>query len=121
MKTRALSIPKPIEDVGMGYYYTNMDVHEVERTAQASGSDGEGGETVEIVEYEFDQVTTFGYPTYSIVVEALIRERYTSSDELAIQRQRDTKPEDFAEYNAFCESCKAKAKPVFFPSEEGGE
>ena len=47
------------------------------------------------------------YPT---LVEKFIREKYSISDELAIQRQRDTKPEDFAEYNTFCEECKAKAK-----------
>ena len=47
---------------------------------------------------------------YKEQVEALIRERYTVSDELAILRQRNTKPDEFAEYNAFCEECKAKAK-----------
>lgn len=41
-------------------------------------------------------------------INALIRERYSISDELAILRQRDTKPEEFAEYNAFVEECKAK-------------
>lgn len=49
-------------------------------------------------------------PTYEEKVEMFIRERYTISDELAIQRQRDTKPEDFAEYFAFCEDCKRRAK-----------
>lgn len=45
-------------------------------------------------------------------VVALIRERYTINDELAILRQRDTKPQEFAEYNAFVEECKRKAKDV---------
>lgn len=48
---------------------------------------------------------------YELQVEALIRKRYTVSDELAILRQRDTKPEEFKEYNAFCEECKSQAKP----------
>lgn len=47
---------------------------------------------------------------YEQRVEQLIRERYTVSDELAILRQRDTKPEEFAAYNQFCEQCKAIAK-----------
>jgi len=47
---------------------------------------------------------------YPNVVEKYIREKYTVSDELAIQRQRDTKPEAFAEYFDYCESCKARAK-----------
>jgi hypothetical protein len=39
-----------------------------------------------------------------------IRERYTIDKELAILRQRDTKPEEFAEYNAYVEQCKAEVK-----------
>ena len=36
-----------------------------------------------------------------------IRTVYSVDDELAILRQRDTKPEEFAEYNAFVEQIKA--------------
>ena len=39
-----------------------------------------------------------------------IRNRYTVNQELAILRQRDTKPEEFAEYNDFVEKCKKKVK-----------
>ena len=42
----------------------------------------------------------------------MIRQRYSVSDEFAILRQRDSKPEEFAEYNAFAESCKAWASEV---------
>ena len=41
-----------------------------------------------------------------------IREVYSIDDELAILRQRDTKPEEFAEYNAFVEKIKAEEKAV---------
>lgn len=44
----------------------------------------------------------------SLAIEELIRERYSISDEFAIQRQRDEKPEKFAEYYAFCEQVKAE-------------
>ena len=47
---------------------------------------------------------------YPQLVENKIRTRYSVSAELAILRQRDTKPEEFAEYNAFCELCKVEAK-----------
>lgn len=47
---------------------------------------------------------------YPRLVESKIRQRYTVSDELAILRQRDSKPEEYAEYNAFCEACKAEVK-----------
>ena len=47
---------------------------------------------------------------YANLVSKLIREKYSVDDEMAILRQRDTKPEEYADYNAFCEECKAKAK-----------
>lgn len=50
---------------------------------------------------------------YENTVNALIREKYTLSQELAILRQRDTKPEEYAEYNAYCEECKAQAKAKY--------
>lgn len=46
---------------------------------------------------------------YEQLVSDLIRERYTLDQELAINRQRDTKPEEFKEYFDFCEQCKIKA------------
>lgn len=49
---------------------------------------------------------------YGELVESYIREKYSLSAELAILRQRDTKPEEFAEYNAYAEQCKAKAKEM---------
>lgn len=58
---------------------------------------------------EFTTITV----TYEQYVDYLIRERYSQSEEFAILRQRDTKPTDFAEYNAFCEDCKARAREVF--------
>lgn len=47
---------------------------------------------------------------YGELVESLIRRKYSLSAELAILRQRDSKPEEFAEYNAYAEQCKAEAK-----------
>lgn len=41
-----------------------------------------------------------------------IREKYSIDDELAILRQRDSKPEEFSEYNAFVEKVKAEEKLV---------
>lgn len=49
-------------------------------------------------------------PTYEEKVVQLIREKYTIDDEFAILRQRDEKPQEFAEYFAYCEECKLKAK-----------
>lgn len=49
-------------------------------------------------------------PTYEERVVEKIRARYTVDDELALLRQRDVKPDEFADYNAYCEACKAEAR-----------
>ena len=46
---------------------------------------------------------------YDQLVSDLIRAKYTIDQEIAINRQRDTKPEEFQEYFDFCEQCKIKA------------
>lgn len=47
---------------------------------------------------------------YEEKVVSLIRQKYSLDEELAIQRQRDTKPEEFQAYFDYCEECKQKAK-----------
>ena len=47
---------------------------------------------------------------YEQRVVSRIRERYSIDDELAILRQRDSKPEEFAEYNAYVEKVKAEER-----------
>lgn len=50
--------------------------------------------------------------SYDDAVNAKIRERYTESQEFAILRQKDEKPEEYNAYYAYCEECKdfVKAK-----------
>ena len=47
---------------------------------------------------------------YAALVNEKIRARYDLSEELAILRQRDTKPNEFEAYNAFVEQCKTEAR-----------
>lgn len=47
---------------------------------------------------------------YGNQVNDLIRRRYSLSEELAILRQKDEKPDEYRAYFAFCEECKSKAK-----------
>jgi hypothetical protein len=79
-------------------------------------------EKEDCVESDFNDDLTFNLDKYnarkqkenSISYEKLviskIRERYTIDQELAILRQRDTKPQEFAEYNSYVEQCKVEAK-----------
>ena len=49
---------------------------------------------------------------YPVIVSQYIRLRYSIDDEFAILRQRDTKPDEYEEYNSYCEECKARAKAI---------
>lgn len=61
---------------------------------------------------EEDEEITSSVPaiTYEKRVIELIRLKYSINEELAILRQRDSKPDEFEEYNNYCEQCKAQAK-----------
>lgn len=56
------------------------------------------------------------------IIIGKIRKRYSIDDEIAILRQRDSKPEEFQEYYNYAEQCKTEAKLVFatpeLPEEE---
>ena len=61
--------------------------------------------------FEFDTLIVAKAEKGSIV-EAIVRERYSISDELGIQRQRSTKETEFNEYNDFVEAAKATADAI---------
>ena len=48
--------------------------------------------------------------SYEEAVNAKIRERYSESQEFAILRQKDEKPEEYSAYYAYCEECKTFVK-----------
>ena len=50
---------------------------------------------------------------YENKIVALIRKKYNINQELAILRQRDTKPTEFVEYSKYVEKCKAEVKTEF--------
>ena len=50
---------------------------------------------------------------YDAEVNRLIRQKYTASQEFAVLRQKEEKPDEFAEYNDYCEWCKAEVKLTY--------
>lgn len=46
---------------------------------------------------------------YEQRVVNLIRDRYSIDDEIGINRQKDSKPDEFQEYFDYCEWCKNEA------------
>lgn len=90
--------------------YTDEEVEEFFKQAAEQGAmiqDVNGVPTLVARPAPTAKETQAAYENY---VNSLIREKYTLSQELAILRQRDTKPEEYAAYNAYCEECKAVAK-----------
>ena len=65
-----------------------------------------------ITEWEAETLLIPKPVTYETVVEALIRTRYTVSDEFGFLRQREQKPDEFEVYNIFVEECKNIAKSL---------
>lgn len=47
---------------------------------------------------------------YDDAVDAEIRKRYSISQEFAVLRQKDEKPEEYNEYFNYCEACKLFVK-----------
>lgn len=62
------------------------------------------------IPYSEEELKRMQSQRYEKTVEMNIREKYSLSQELAILRQRDSKSDEYAEYNAYCEECKVKAK-----------
>lgn len=47
---------------------------------------------------------------YEEAVNAEIRKRYSESQEFAVLRQKEEKPEEYGSYFAYCEECKTYVK-----------
>ena len=65
---------------------------------------------MENIDIRLAKLNDIALEEYGVLVARKISARYSISAELSILRQRDSKPEEFAEYNAFAEACKAEAK-----------
>lgn len=48
--------------------------------------------------------------SYAEAVNAEIRKQYSESDEFAILRQMNRKPQEYEEYDRYCEQCKKYVK-----------
>ncbi len=70
----------------------------------------ENGIYRELMVEELTEMENVPQPDFRERVIARVREIYSVDDELAILRQRDTKPEEFAEYNVFVEKIKAEER-----------
>lgn len=68
------------------------------------------GETIDSFVEVSEIPKTIDETQYIERVRSRIHERYSIDDEMALVRQRDTKPEEFKAYDEYCEKCKADVK-----------
>lgn len=77
------------------------------------------GEYIEVTEKEISlakiaqakwEQEQWEHLSYEEAVDMEIRKRYTVSQEFAILRQKEEKPDEYAVYYAYCEDCKAYVK-----------
>lgn len=71
-------------------------------------------EEVEMVRAENERVEReyWSMVSYDDAVNSKIRHRYSVSEEFAILRQRDEKPEEYSAYYVYCEECKKRVKEM---------
>ena len=104
--TALLEAEYPKESAGDGYTYTKK-YEQVEDYILASWELEDLGE----------QSTSDKETLYKQYIRELIREKYSVEDELALLRQKEQKPIEFAEYDSYVENCKMLAKQKIYGAE----
>lgn len=103
MKSNSNRKPLAVLPLGDGTYHFNYNIKKT--FVEVEGDDKKRAN------YDYDTLHVADV-TYAGIVSAMIAERYSVSDELALHRQRDVKIEDFAAYNEYCEGCKQTVREV---------
>lgn len=87
---------------------------------RSNGTDEENKELepVEITIWEARTLLVEKPYTYSTLIDALVKTKYSVSEELGILRQKDKKPGEWEEYNNFVEECKSIVKALNLIDEE---
>ena len=88
-------------------YYDEQEAEESVTTKDEGGE--EHTDTHSVYRYLAADAASFGR---NDIIVALIRAKYSVDDELAIQRQRESKPEEFSVYNDYVEWCKTFADSI---------
>lgn len=105
------NVPPKSEKLSDGRTRVHYNVTEVQESNPVIDPEtGEPtGETETHTVYQCEFVIIDGDVNVGSVVSAILRKTYSVDDELALLRQRDSKPEEFAQYNADAEAAKAVA------------
>ena len=108
------NVPPKSEKLSNGKTRIHYNVTEVQESNPVI--DPETGEPTGEIEtrtvYQCEYVIIDGEVNVGSVVSAILRKTYSVDDELALLRQRDSKPEEFAAYNTAAEAAKAVAHGI---------
>lgn len=102
-----------LPDGNVRVFYEKNKVEETRTRKENEGTKQEStvSETVSVWECKaVDMPGPLNADSYPALVGAIMADRYSQADELAILRQRDSKPDEFEEYNRYAENVKAFAK-----------
>jgi len=104
MKSNSNLKPLVLLPLGDGTYHFNYNITKTFVDVEGSTKKGEN--------YDYDTLHVTN-ASYSGIVSAMIAEKYSVNDELALHRQREEKVSDFAAYHAYCEACKVIIREAF--------
>ena len=99
------------ESIGLWQLRTDKShiLHRIGSDDYTEMRDAHVSNPVEWEELALSEIPPYTKAEYDAEVERLIAERYSHGKEIEVNREHDTKPEQFAAYMAYIEECKAKA------------
>ena len=99
------------ESIGLWQLRTDKShiLHRIGSDDYTENRDAHVSNPVEWEELALSEIPPYTKAEYDAEVERLIAERYSHGKEIEVNREHDTKPEQFAAYMAYIEECKARA------------
>lgn len=99
------------ESIGLWQLRTDKShiLHRIGSDDYTEMRDAHVSNPVEWEELALSEIPPYTKAEYDAEVERLIAERYSHGKEIEVNREHDTKPEQFAAYMAYIEECKARA------------
>ena len=99
------------ESIGLWQLRTDKShiLHRIGSDDYTEKRDAHVSNPVEWEELALSEIPPYTKAEYDAEVERLIAERYSHGKEIEVNREHDTKPEQFAAYMAYIEECEAKA------------
>lgn len=99
------------ESIGLWQLRTDKShiLHRIGSDDYTEKRDAHVSNPVEWEELALSEIPPYTKAEYDAEVERLIAERYSHGKEIEVNREHDTKPEQFAAYMAYIEECKARA------------